>query len=117
MARLAFTTGAVEGVVVAETLEQMRAEITRLKQLVAQVDATVAEGEEAQLTALRISPIATPGTDERAPLDRRGVTIFAGPRNDPTHSGVIFQTRRSERSQLAATRDRVGARGDVELAK
>jgi superfamily II DNA or RNA helicase len=44
---------AAEGVVVAETLEQMRAEITRLKQLVAQADATIAEGEEAKLTALR----------------------------------------------------------------
>ena len=31
----------------AETLEQMLAEITRLKQLVAQADATIAEGEEA----------------------------------------------------------------------
>jgi Helicase conserved C-terminal domain len=44
---------AAEGVVVAETLEQMRAEIVRLQQLVAQADGTIAAGEEAKLTALR----------------------------------------------------------------
>jgi superfamily II DNA or RNA helicase len=44
---------AAEGVVVAETLEQMRAEIVRLERLVLQADATIAEGEETKLAALR----------------------------------------------------------------
>lgn len=33
------------------------------------------------------------------------------------HLGSLVQIRRSEQSQLAGTRDRVRARGDVELAK
>jgi superfamily II DNA or RNA helicase len=44
---------AVEGVVVAETLDGMRTEIVALEHLVRQADATIAGGEEAKLTALR----------------------------------------------------------------
>jgi len=44
---------AVEGVVVAETLEGMRAEIAALEQLVRQADDTIAAGEERKLGALR----------------------------------------------------------------
>lgn len=44
---------AAEGVVVADTLEQMRVEIVRLEQLVVQADATIAQGEETKLAALR----------------------------------------------------------------
>src|SRR3954464_14611084 len=44
---------AIEGVVVAETLDGMRVEIAALEQLGAQADETIASGEEAKLVALR----------------------------------------------------------------
>jgi len=44
---------AAEGVVVAETLDQMRAEIMELERLVALAEDTIEAGEEAKLTALR----------------------------------------------------------------
>jgi len=44
---------AVEGVVVAETLDGMRTEIAALERLVVQADQTIAGGEEAKLVALR----------------------------------------------------------------
>jgi superfamily II DNA or RNA helicase len=44
---------AAASVIVAETLDGMRAEIARLEQLVAQADRTIEEGEEAKLGALR----------------------------------------------------------------
>jgi superfamily II DNA or RNA helicase len=44
---------ALEGVVVAETLEGMRTEIAALERLVAQADQTIAGGEESKLVALR----------------------------------------------------------------
>jgi superfamily II DNA or RNA helicase len=43
----------VEGVFVAESLDQMRAEIAALERLVVQTDQTVTAGEEAKLSALR----------------------------------------------------------------
>lgn len=44
---------AVEGVVVAETLETMRTELEALERLVAQADGAIASGEESKLAALR----------------------------------------------------------------
>ncbi len=44
---------AAEGVVVAETLDQMRAEILELERLVALAEQTIEAGEEAKLTTLR----------------------------------------------------------------
>ena len=44
---------ALEGVVVAETLDAMRVEIAALERLVVQADATIARDEESKLTALR----------------------------------------------------------------
>ena len=46
-------TGALEGVVVAETLDQLRVEVARLKELVVQAQQAIDAGEEAKLTALR----------------------------------------------------------------
>jgi len=44
---------ALEGVVVAETLDQLRVEVARLKELVTQAKQAIAAGEEAKLSALR----------------------------------------------------------------
>ena len=44
---------AAQEVVVGETLEQMRVEVARLRELTIQADQTIAVGEEAKLTALR----------------------------------------------------------------
>ena len=44
---------AASGVIVAETLDAMRVEVTALEALVRQADATIEVGEEAKLTALR----------------------------------------------------------------
>jgi superfamily II DNA or RNA helicase len=46
-------TVALEGVVVAETLDQLRVEVVRLKELVVQAQQAIDAGEEAKLTALR----------------------------------------------------------------
>lgn len=46
-------TVALEGVVVAETLDQLRVEVARLKELVVQAQQAIDVGEEAKLTALR----------------------------------------------------------------
>ncbi len=46
-------SAAVEGVVVAETLDAMRVEVEALKRLIAQADAAIATGQESKLAALR----------------------------------------------------------------
>ncbi len=45
---------AASGVIVAETLDAMRVEVTALEALTRQADATIGAGEEAKLTALRV---------------------------------------------------------------
>jgi SNF2 family DNA or RNA helicase len=63
---------AVEGVVVAETLDAMRVEIKALEQLVVQADEAIASGEESKLTALRScldrAELSTMHEDGRAKL-------------------------------------------------
>ena len=65
-------TAAVEGVVVAETLESMRVEVKALERLVMQADEAIASGEESKLTALRScldrAELATMHEDGRAKL-------------------------------------------------
>jgi SNF2 family DNA or RNA helicase len=63
---------AVEGVVVAETLDAMRVEVKALQGLVAQADEAIASGEESKLTALRSclerAELSTMHEDGRAKL-------------------------------------------------